>query len=226
MSEASQQEKSHSSRDSSGSSATQGESPSAVKASLRGLDYDTQVQMLSVVQRSAGGPAESVHQAAAHGVSGSAEKLPHAATIQRSFGGYDISHVQAYTDRAASEGSRAMGADAYASGHRVAFDGAPDLHTAAHEVAHVVQQKAGVSLSGGVGSSGDLYERHDDRVADAVVAGQDAAPALRELAGGAGGATQGAVQKKDDPEDKQEPIENKPEDGAPVVANVPYTGED
>jgi Domain of unknown function (DUF4157) len=52
-----------------------------------------------------------------------------------------------------------MGATAYATGDRIAFAGAPDLHTTAHEAAHVVQQRAGVSLPGGVGQAGDAYER-------------------------------------------------------------------
>jgi len=66
----------------------------------------------------------------------------------------------------------AMRARAYTVGARVAFNGAPDLHTAAHEAAHVVQQRAGVQLAGGVGRTGDVYERHADAVADRVVAGQ------------------------------------------------------
>jgi hypothetical protein len=54
----------------------------------------------------------------------------------------------------------------------VAFAGAPNLHTAAHEAAHVIQQRAGVQLKGGVGEVGDPYERHADAVADAVVQGK------------------------------------------------------
>jgi len=50
-----------------------------------------------------------VHAAAHHGMSGSAGRLPHAATIQASFGGYDISNVQAHTDVAAASGAAAMG---------------------------------------------------------------------------------------------------------------------
>ncbi|MEO1271892.1 MAG: DUF4157 domain-containing protein, partial [Myxococcota bacterium] len=44
-----------------------------------------------------------------------------------------------------------MGSLAYATGHTVAFKQSPDLHTAAHEAAHVVQQRAGaVQLKGGI----------------------------------------------------------------------------
>lgn len=77
-----------------------------------------------------------------------------------------------------------MGAEAYATGDQIAFKGAPDLHTAAHEAAHVVQQKHGVSLSGGVGKEGDSYEQHADRVADKVVRGESAEGELDKMAGG------------------------------------------
>jgi hypothetical protein len=60
--------------------------------------------------------------------------------------------------------------------------GAPDLHTAAHEAAHVVQQQAGVQLKGGVGAVGDSYELHADAVADAVVQGKSAEGLLDQMA--------------------------------------------
>ncbi|MCA9516565.1 MAG: DUF4157 domain-containing protein, partial [Myxococcales bacterium] len=100
--------------------------------------------------------------------------MPHADTIQKAFGSHDISGVQAHTGSQASEASKAMGAEAYATGNHVVFGSAPDLHTAAHEAAHVVQQRDGVSLAGGVGKAGDSYEQHADKVADAVVAGKSA----------------------------------------------------
>lgn len=99
----------------------------------------------------------------------------------------DISHVQAHTDDAAREGATAMGAKAFASGNHVAFAGAPDLHTAAHEAAHVVQQRSGVQLKGGVGEVGDPHEQHADQVADAVVQGKSAEGLLDRYAGGTGG---------------------------------------
>jgi hypothetical protein len=80
------------------------------------------------------------------------------------------------------------------------FDKSPDLHTAAHEAAHVVQQAQGVNLYGGVGEAGDSYERHADAVADRVVAGQSAA----DLLGSSGGASGHLViQKKPVEEAKQ-----------------------
>ena len=93
--------------------------------------------------------------------------MPHLDTIQQSFGSHDVSSVQAHTGSEATQANEAMGAEAYATGNHVAFKGTPDLHTAAHEAAHVVQQRSGVSLDGGVGAVGDSYEQHADAVADA-----------------------------------------------------------
>jgi hypothetical protein len=132
--------------------------------------------------------------AAEQGTSGSAGQLPYLDRIQQSFGRHDVSSVRAYTDGNASAGASAMGAEAYAVGDQVAFGGAPTLHTAAHEAAHVVQQRAGVSLKGGVGQAGDPYERHADAVADKVVAGQSAESLLDEMAGSGGGGTR-AIQR-------------------------------
>ncbi len=139
------------------------------------------------VQRSGdGAKAEDVHTAAARGLDAPASSLPHLDTIQKSFGHHDVSHVQAHVGGAAAEASAAMGASAYASGAHVAFAGAPDLHTAAHEAAHTVQQKGGVQLKGGVGEEGDAYEQHADTVADKVVAGESAEALLDQMAGIAG----------------------------------------
>lgn len=140
--------------------------------------------------------AEKVHAAADAGLGGSAEKLPFLDVIQQSFGGHDVGGVRAHTGGEAAAANRSMGATAYAKGNDVAFGGTPDLHTAAHEAAHVVQQRAGVSLKGGVGESGDAYERHADAVADTVVRGGNAEGLLNEMAGKPGGSGAGAVQHK------------------------------
>lgn len=161
--------------------------------------FEAQERLLAPVQRKGGADQGGVHAAAAHGISGGGGAMPFASRIQQSFGGHDISHVQAHTDSAARQGSAAMGAEAYATGSHVAFGKSPDLHTAAHEAAHIVQQQAGVQLSGGVGAVGDKYEQHADRVADAVVQGKSAAPLLSEMSGGGRGAEGGGggVQKRE-----------------------------
>ncbi len=87
-------------------------------------------------------------------------------------------------------------AAAYATGDAVAFATSPDLRQAAHEAAHVVQQRGGVRLDGGVGQGGDVYEQHAEAVAQLVVRGDSAQGLLDQHAprGGGGGP---AVQKLD-----------------------------
>ena len=100
-----------------------------------------------------------------------AVQLPYLDVIQRSFGPHDVTSVQAHAGAQASTAARALRAVALTTGEHVAFDGQPSLHTAAHEAAHVIQQRAGVSFQG-VGKDGDAYERHADAVAQRVIAGQ------------------------------------------------------
>lgn len=130
-----------------------------------------------------GHSADAVHDIAASGVAGNSESLPYAAEIQRSFGKYDVGSIRAHTDGAAHRANSQLGATAFAKGNDVAFGKSPDLHTAAHEAAHVIQQRAGVQLKGGVGSAGDVYERHADAVADRVVEGKSAEALLSTMAG-------------------------------------------
>jgi hypothetical protein len=139
-----------------------------------------------------------VHALAEAGTKGGGGSLPHLGAIQKSFGKHDVSGVQAYSGGAAAKAAEGMGAEAFATGNKVAFKGGTDVHTAAHEAAHVVQQRQGVSLSGGVGKAGDGYEQQADKVADAVVAGKSAEGLLGGGGGGGGGAVQKSVQKKDE----------------------------
>lgn len=141
----------------------------------------------------AGSDGADVHGAAQEGTAGPGGALPFLDRIQRSFGRHDVSAIQAHQDDRAAAGAQAMGAEAFATGNHVAFAGAPSLHTAAHEAAHVVQQRSGVHLSGGVGQAGDAYERHADQVADLVVKGRSAEALLGEP--GSGGGHGGAVQR-------------------------------
>jgi Domain of unknown function (DUF4157) len=98
---------------------------------------------------------EAIRSAAADGVRTPSVPLPHLDRIQASFGRHSIAHVQAHVGPEAARASRAMNALAYASGDHVVFGSTPDLRTAAHEAAHIVQQQAGVQLSGGIGRAGD-----------------------------------------------------------------------
>ena len=151
----------------------------------------------SLTSRLSGGVSDDVsamHAAADRGVSAGAQAMPFLGTIQRSFGDHDIGGVRAHTGGRAAEACDELGAVAYASGNQVAFRAAPDLHTAAHEATHVIQQRSGVALKDGVGREGDAYERQADAVADAVVAGESAAPMLDGFAGS--GASAGPIQRK------------------------------
>jgi len=145
---------------------------------------DAPVATGPAVQRTASANATDadLHAAAASGVAGGSATLPFLTQIQAAFGAHDVSGVQAHVGGAAAEASAAIGAQAYATGNHVAFAGAPDLHTAAHEAAHVVQQRAGVQLLGGIGEVGDRYEQHADEVAAHVVRGESAEALLDRYA--------------------------------------------
>lgn len=121
--------------------------------------------------------------------------MPFAPEIQASFGpAFNIGGIDAQVGGQAGKDADAMNAKGFAAGNRVGFSGSPDLHTAAHEAAHVFQQRQGIQLTGN-GVSDGPYERHADRVADAVVRGEDASPILSEM-GSAQGTGRGGLQFK------------------------------
>ena len=128
---------------------------------------------------------ETIRSAAAEGVRTPVVTLPFLDRIQASFGRHPLGHVKAHIGPEAAKASRAMNALAFATGDHVVFGGTPDLRTAAHEAAHIVQQGAGLRLAGGVGREGDAYERHADAVAAAVVAGRSAEGLLEPFAASA-----------------------------------------
>ncbi len=123
--------------------------------------------------------------AARRGAAGAGGTLPYFNLIQRAFGRHDISHIRAHLDGSARAAATELGEEAYAFGHHIVFSGYPDLHTAAHEAAHVIQQAAGVSLPTGFGEEDDAYEVHANAVADLVVNGESAEALLDQFSGGA-----------------------------------------
>jgi hypothetical protein len=162
----------------------------------------TLVQLQAAAERAGAGAAspEAAHDIAARGTTGAGSALPHLDRIQAAFGRHDVRGIAAHTGSEAAHASRALGADAYASGGSVAFGTAsPSLHTAAHEATHVVQQRAGVQLKGGVGEAGDRYEQHADAVADAVVAGGSAEGLLDQMTGGVGPSSGSAAVQREEP---------------------------
>ncbi|HWU88657.1 MAG TPA: DUF4157 domain-containing protein [Kofleriaceae bacterium] len=173
------------------SASPQTSGPVQARASTPGKRTLVELAATPVVQQRTTGATDEagVHAAAARGTQTPASPLPFADTIQRAFGRHDVSSIQAHTGPDAAASAREMGADAYATQNHVVLGHGNDLHTVAHEAAHVVQQRGGVQLKGGVGQVGDAYERHADEVADAVVQGKSAEGLLDRHAGGSGGAS-------------------------------------
>ena len=148
---------------------------------------------IDVAQRQFGNRAtlQFVHQQQAHriaraGLRGAGQPYPFSDEIQRSFGKHDISGLAGHTGEAARAANNALGSTAYHKGGHVAFGREPTLTDAAHEAAHYVQGVGAAQLQGGVGQAGDMYERHADRVAAAVVAGESAEPLLEQSSPGGG----------------------------------------
>lgn len=108
------------------------------------------------------------------GIATAGDPLPDRDRIQSAFGHHDLSGVRVQIGGAGGGAAAGMGARAYTLGERIAFRRTPDLRLAAHEAAHVVQQRQGARLDGGVGKAGDAYERHADAVAQRVVNGESA----------------------------------------------------
>ncbi|HKE19152.1 MAG TPA: DUF4157 domain-containing protein, partial [Kofleriaceae bacterium] len=131
-------------------------------------------------EEAAGGGRIDVVGTAGAGVEGAAGELPHREAIQRSFGRHDVSRIESHVGGAAAQAAGLLDAEAYAFGDQVAFASAPDLHTAAHEAAHVVQQRVAgadrvAALGGGtLTTPADAAERHADLVAEHVVRGESA----------------------------------------------------
>jgi hypothetical protein len=167
----------------------------------------------------------ALHLAAEHGVAGASSPLPYHDDLRASFGrhGAALDGARAQIGGPAAGASETIGARAYATGDRVAFASAPDRALAAHEAAHIVQQRAGVSLSGGVGAAGDPYERHADEVAAAFARGESAEPILDRMPTGGGSTVQRAVQRKEEP--GPDPDDAAPADApTPAVENPTFNG--
>lgn len=145
------------------------------------------------VQRHGGGAAPSDPDAVgriAEGGLGGGGALPHRASLESAFG-VDLGDVKAHTGPAAAQASRAIGAEAYTMGSDIAFASpAPGKELVAHEVAHVIQQRAGAGPDGGVGQAGDRFEREADAAAADVAGGGRTDLADRYQPGQAAGALQ------------------------------------
>ena len=164
-------------------SCTAGDSVQIPESELQSDNSSSSAREVQLASNGEKSSESKIQQVAATGFSGSSTSLPHLDRIQQSFG-VDLSGVQAYIGGSATAACQQMGAAAYASGNRIAFQEQPSLELAAHEAAHIVQQASGkVQLSGGVGKVGDEYENHADAVAAKVATGQKVEGLLSEYQG-------------------------------------------
>jgi Domain of unknown function (DUF4157) len=106
--------------------------------------------------------------------------------------GHDFSKVRVHSDARAAEAASVLSARAYTVGDNVVFGPgryAPATKLGhrlmAHELTHVVQQRAGVHLTKGFGEVGDQYEQQADRVADTVMQDRSAESLLDPMTRGA-----------------------------------------
>jgi hypothetical protein len=117
--------------------------------------------------------------------------------------GGDFSDVRVHRDATASESTKAVAANAYTVGNDVVFRSdqwAPDTdqgkHTLAHELTHVMQQRAGPVAGAETGDGirlsdpADPFERAADRNADVAMSAQGPAAAPAQAVGSAPSSTQ------------------------------------
>lgn len=151
-----------------------------------GEPRQTVARMLAT-RRSAGNQvALRAQQDRARHVPGAADFAPHAVgpvphldTIQRSFGReHDLSSVRAQVGGSVVWWNAALGASASTRGDRMTFSTEPSLEEAAHEAAHVVQQRQGAHPPGGRSRAGDPWELQADAIAARVTRGEPVADLL------------------------------------------------
>lgn len=143
------------------------------------------------------GNAARAARIAAQGTQGGGSRLPHFDRLQAAFGHHDLSGIQAHTGSTAQDAAANIDAEAFAYGTAVAFGTTPDLHLAAEEVTHVLQQSAGQAPSSGLGQEGDAYEVFANQVADRVVAGESVEAMIDTIrAPGTLSVSQPAVQRR------------------------------
>jgi outer membrane protein OmpA-like peptidoglycan-associated protein len=107
--------------------------------------------------------------------SGSASALPYRDAIERSFGlAHDLSNVRCEIGGTAAVKNALLGSSAFTRGEQISFRAQPTLDEAAHEAAHVVQQRQGATPPGGLSRRGDNWEQQADNVAARVSRGEPA----------------------------------------------------
>ncbi|SEQ06938.1 eCIS core domain-containing protein [Nitrosomonas ureae] len=142
-----------------------------------------QAEQSSAQTRFSASGSSSIHAIASEGLRGAERSLPGQELIQSSFGRHDISNTRVQVSGPAEQANERLGSRAYTRGDRIAFKEEPDLKLAAHEAAHVVQQRRGVRFKDGIGRPGDKYEQQADAVAERVVANQSTEDLLNDKEG-------------------------------------------
>ncbi|PZS28265.1 MAG: hypothetical protein DLM59_15020 [Pseudonocardiales bacterium] len=146
--------------------------------------------------------------------SGSGSALPSTtrAGMEARFGA-DFSGVRLHTDGAAAASAQSVQAKAYTVGDDVVLGAGVDPSssagekTLAHELTHVLQQRAGdvdgTPAAGGIKVSdpGDRFEQEAEHTADRVMSGEP--PAI----GVPAGAPAAGVQREGAPEEEEEPLQ-------------------
>jgi hypothetical protein len=124
------------------------------------------------------------------------------ASMESSFG-HDFGGVRVHTDSGAASQAASLGARAFTTGSDIYF--APGEYAPAspggtgllaHELTHVVQQRAGRAPAGGLDTPGDPFEREAEAAAATILAGQQPRIAL---AGPVAGVQRATVDSKPKP---------------------------
>ncbi len=125
-----------------------------------------------------GGDADAqASEQAEQGFRGTPSTVPHKELLERSFG-ISLDGIEAFLGTDAQAATAALGANAVASGNRMAFStNTPDPALVAHEVMHVIQQTTGSVDIGGSGIE-KTGEGQAEAVEAAVASGKRALSAL------------------------------------------------
>ncbi|MCK6572724.1 DUF4157 domain-containing protein [Myxococcota bacterium] len=155
--------------------------PATAPAARANAERSAPASLADAMGVSARGQSREISAAlAAAGAAGATPGLPHGDLIAAAFGRFAPGAVRTRIGGDAALAAKSLGARAYAHGDTVAFASTPDLHTVAHEAAHVVQQSAGADVE----RHRDALEAHADAVADQVVGSGSAEALLSQIPGG------------------------------------------
>lgn len=161
-----------------GTTSDAGPSPSAAagKRTMVQRRYSGAVQKKD--QGSEAGPV-TTNDVAATGFSGTPTSLPYLAELERGFGA-DLGAVQCYSGPDAAAANEAMGSEAYAVGHQIAFkNDSPDKSLVAHEVAHTIQQTASPAVQTKSAAVHNDFEAEADAAAATIASGGQAEVTMR-----------------------------------------------